>query len=120
MSGRLPYPPALALIAIGVMSLAAAARADDAVVGDGTPASCTDAALDAALIQIYFGGSQGGRVSFNCGTTPVTIALASSKLLDAGVDTEIDGGGPHHARCGQPASPFRGSRHRYPRSPCAG
>ena len=93
MSGRLPYPPALALIAIGAMSLPAAARADDAVVGDGTPASCTDAAFDAAILQVYFGGSQGGRVSFNCGMTPVTIALASSKLLDAGVATEIDGGG---------------------------
>ena len=73
--------------------LALPARADDAVVGNGTPESCTDAALDDAIFQVYFGGSQGGRVSFDCGSAPVTIVIASSKILDAGVATEIDGGG---------------------------
>jgi hypothetical protein len=75
------------------LGFAAPSRADDAVVGSGTPASCSDAALDDAIFQVYFGGTQGGRVTFNCGAAPVTIAITSSKILDAGVATEIDGGG---------------------------
>jgi len=55
------------------------------VVGDGTPASCTEAALRAAL-------SGGGRVTFNCGSQPTTITLTSELQLT--YDTEIDGGGP--------------------------
>ena len=54
------------------------------VVGSGTPASCTEAALDAAL-------AEGGDVSFNCGSAPHTIPIAFPMELDA--DTRIDGGG---------------------------
>lgn len=53
------------------------------VVGDGTPASCTEAALDAAL-------EAGGQVSFACGG-PATIVVTARKRL-AG-DLAIDGGG---------------------------
>ncbi|ABU58329.1 choice-of-anchor Q domain-containing protein [Roseiflexus castenholzii] len=55
------------------------------VVGDGTPASCTEAALRAAV-------AGGGLVTFNCGPQPVTITL--SRQLELRQNTEIDGGGP--------------------------
>jgi len=54
------------------------------VVGTGSPASCTEAALNAAL-------SGGGLVTFNCGTGGHTITVTSEKAIAA--DTEIDGGG---------------------------
>lgn len=53
------------------------------VVGDGTPGSCTEAALTAAL-------SGGGVVSFNCGG-PQTILITSQKTISQ--DTLIQGGG---------------------------
>ncbi len=53
------------------------------VVGDGTPASCTDAAFNAAL-------SGGGAVTFNCGPNPHTIVLSNAKTISA--DTQVDGG----------------------------
>lgn len=63
----------------GALSISAAG-----VVGTGTPASCTEAALDAALVG-------GGVITFNCGASPHTIALTGSKTIrDA---TNIDGGG---------------------------
>jgi hypothetical protein len=52
-------------------------------VGDGTPASCTDAALLAALIG-------GGTISFDCGANPHNI-IASTYVI--ATDTVIDGGG---------------------------
>jgi hypothetical protein len=54
------------------------------VVGDGTPESCTEAALDAAI-------ASGGVIVFDCGPDPVTIALTSAKAITA--DTVVDGGG---------------------------
>lgn len=54
------------------------------VVGRGTPASCTEAALDAAL-------AGGGLVTFNCGSDSVTITITSTKMIAQ--DTTIDGGG---------------------------
>ena len=53
------------------------------VVGTGTPASCTEAALDTAL-------AGGGAVAFNCGGA-ATIVITSVKTINA--DTQIDGGG---------------------------
>jgi hypothetical protein len=55
-----------------------------AVVGTGTAASCTEAALDKAL-------AKGGVVTFDCGAAPVTITVTSEKALKQ--DTVIDGGG---------------------------
>jgi hypothetical protein len=55
------------------------------IVGTGTAASCTFAALDAAVVR-------GGVITFNCGATPVTIAIGSTMNLPTGVDTVIDGG----------------------------
>lgn len=77
-----------ALIALAVLSLLAfgalhAAPAHAAgVVGTGTPASCTEGALNTAL-------AGGGQVTFNCGVAPHTITLTSNK--DIAVDTTIDG-----------------------------
>jgi hypothetical protein len=53
------------------------------VVGTGTPGSCTEAALDAAL-------ATGGGVSFNCGPAVHTITTTSAKTIDT--PTQIDGG----------------------------
>lgn len=54
------------------------------VVGNGTPASCTEIAFEAALVG-------GGQVTFNCGPNPVSIHLTTTKLIT--LDTQIDGGG---------------------------
>lgn len=62
-------------------------RAADAVVGDGSPESCTEAAFDTALAAA---GGGGGTITFNCGPNPHTILLTNTKTLTD--DTIIDGG----------------------------
>ncbi len=52
------------------------------VVGDGTPASCTEQAFDFAL-------TTGGSISFNCGG-PKTLIFSGEKIIN--IDTAIDGG----------------------------
>src|SRR5215216_6698668 len=54
------------------------------IVGGGTPISCNEAALDAALLG-------GGAISFDCGAAPVTIDITTSKTISA--DTQINGAG---------------------------
>ncbi len=54
------------------------------VVGNGTPASCTAAALTTAL-------SGGGTVTFNCGPAPHIITPTAVQTITT--DTTIDGGG---------------------------
>lgn len=72
--------------------LCAMASADNVVVGDGTPASCTEAGLDAALVTLVVGNqAPGGRLDFSCGAAPHTIALSAQKFLSGQV--VIDGGG---------------------------
>jgi hypothetical protein len=69
------------------------------VVGTGTPASCTFAALAAAV-------SQGGIITFDCGSAPVTIPVTASltppattsgaarhTVIDGGNLVTLDGGG---------------------------
>ncbi|MBK8599125.1 MAG: right-handed parallel beta-helix repeat-containing protein [Holophagales bacterium] len=56
------------------------------VVGNGTPGSCTEAALNAAL-------SGGGIVTFSCGGSAVTIPITSTKTISAALATDVDGGG---------------------------
>lgn len=53
------------------------------VVGTGTPASCTEAALDAAV-------AKGGIVTFDCGSAPTTITVTAEVPVTA--NTTIDGG----------------------------
>jgi predicted outer membrane repeat protein len=64
------------------------ARAANAVVGSGTPASCTEATFTAALATANTGG---GVITFNCGSDPHTILFSSTKTLQNGV--ELDGAG---------------------------
>jgi hypothetical protein len=56
------------------------------VVGTGSAGSCTEAALRAAA-------AQGGIITFNCGLSPVSIAITQSITLPTNVATVIDGGG---------------------------
>jgi hypothetical protein len=80
------------LISVAILLAVHPVRADDVVVGNGTPASCTEAALDAALAQLYPGPTfPGGTLTFNCGPNPHTIVLSGQKYLDYA--TIVDGGG---------------------------
>ncbi|MFS4460633.1 hypothetical protein [Bdellovibrio sp. HCB2-146] len=56
------------------------------VIGTGTPASCTFAALKSAV-------AAGGIITFNCGPSPVTIPVTATMNLPTNVNTVIDGGG---------------------------
>jgi len=55
-----------------------------ATVGDGSAASCTEAALRAAV-------EANGVVKFNCGPAPATIAISRTIDVPTGRDTVIDG-----------------------------
>jgi hypothetical protein len=54
-------------------------------VGTGTPASCTFAALNAAV-------ANAGAITFNCGDAPITIPVTATMKLSTTKDTVIDGG----------------------------
>ncbi len=57
------------------------------VVGSGTSASCTGAAVVAAV-------AQGGVITFNCGPAALTITLSSTaKVFNDKPDVTLDGGG---------------------------
>lgn len=59
----------------------------DHVVGNGTPASCTSAAVVAAV-------AAGGVITFSCGPDPVVITMAATaKLRNASARVVLDGGG---------------------------
>jgi hypothetical protein len=60
----------------------------DRVIGDGTPASCTSAAVVEAV-------AAGGVITFSCGPDPVTVTMAqTAKVVNAnGPEIVLDGGG---------------------------
>ncbi|MBS2964152.1 hypothetical protein KGA66_13925 [Actinocrinis puniceicyclus] len=59
----------------------------DHVVGHGTPASCTSAAVVAAV-------ASGGVITFDCGPGPVVITMAATaKVRNAATRVVLDGGG---------------------------
>jgi hypothetical protein len=60
----------------------------DHVIGSGTSASCTSAAVVAAV-------AAGGVITFNCGSAPVTIQMTATAQIfnNAASTTIIDGGG---------------------------
>jgi hypothetical protein len=59
----------------------------DRVVGSGSPAGCTSAAVVAAV-------AAGGVITFDCGPAPVTIAMTqTAKIVNAHPRTVLDGGG---------------------------
>ena len=68
----------------------------DHVIGNGTPASCTSAAVVSTV-------AQGGIITFDCGPDPVTIVLNQTAkifnnpgpviVIDGGGKVTLDGGG---------------------------
>ena len=58
------------------------------VIGDGTPASCTSAAVVSTI-------ALGGIIKFNCGADPLTITLTETAKIynNTGPEIVIDGGG---------------------------
>ena len=78
------------VICIGIFCALVSIRplhAADAVVGDGTPASCTEANFAAALNTVQISGT----ITFNCGGT-AAISLSASKIIASGSAVTIDGG----------------------------
>ena len=71
-------PPASCVDPVGLVDTSS----PDQVVGDGSPGSCTEAALNDAL-------AAGGIVTFSCGEKPVTIGVTAP--LAVTVDAVIDG-----------------------------
>jgi predicted outer membrane repeat protein len=66
-------------------ALANSLQPQAAVVGDGTPASCTNQALADAL-------AVGGLISFNCGLLPHTIPV-TTLIIDDDMQITLDGNG---------------------------
>ena len=57
------------------------------VIGNGTPASCTSAAVVKAV-------AEGGMITFDCGPKPVTITMnATAKVVNTSHRVVLDGGG---------------------------
>ncbi len=78
-------PSRVVLVGLLILSMASASPAHaGGVVGSGARSSCTEDALDAALVG-------GGTVTFNCGSQPFTITVTSPKVIVVG--TTLDGGG---------------------------
>jgi len=71
----------------GVPTMAQAASTSNptAVIGNGTAASCTFAALQTAA-------TAGGVITFNCGADPVTILVTATLNVPSTKNTVIDGG----------------------------
>lgn len=82
---------AVALAGLGALITAQPARAD-AIVGNGSPESCTEAAFNIAL-------QTGGKITFNCGASSTIISLTQRYILwnpvwlDGGGLVEFRGGG---------------------------
>jgi hypothetical protein len=75
-----------AVCAAVLVTSAASTALAAGVVGTGTTASCTDAALDAALVG-------GGLVTFNCGGPALIDISTGTGTKTIGADTTVDGGG---------------------------
>jgi hypothetical protein len=74
-------------LAVGLASSLCATSASATVVGTGTPAGCTSAAVVAAV-------AQGGTISFDCGPGAVTIDMAqTAKVVNTSPSVVLDGGG---------------------------
>ena len=66
---------------------AVSTRHPNHVIGSGSPASCTSAAVVRAV-------AKGGIITFNCGPKPVTITMtATAKVVNTHHRTVLDGGG---------------------------
>jgi len=78
--------PVVSVLASLVLAAGAASPVLACVVGTGTSASCTEAALDNCMPGFL---DFDGTVTFDCGTAPVTITVTSTKHINA--DTTIEG-----------------------------
>ncbi len=76
-----PTTPGTSSCALPISAVKTAGNTN--VVGDGTPASCTESAFEQAI-------AAGGVVTFNCGAAPYRLVLSSTKSITK--DTVIDGG----------------------------
>src|SRR5437660_11008402 len=86
LDGRLPG----LLLLVVLLVLPRPALADKPIiVGDGTAASCTEAALANALAVA--GSVGGGRTQVHCGDAPATITVATTLVIPN--NTTINGGG---------------------------
>ena len=57
------------------------------IIGNGTPASCTSAAVVRAV-------AEGGVITFSCGPNPVTITMtATARVVNTSQQVVLDGGG---------------------------
>ncbi len=86
-SGGVPAPAPPPVATAGVCTPPATAVDTSTVaasVGNGTPASCTEAALRAAVAAQSV-------VKFNCGASPATIRITSTIAVPAARNTVIDG-----------------------------
>lgn len=79
---------AVVLLLLACLASVRPAQAANAVVGNGSPASCTETAFDNALVTASNGG---GVITFNCGQATKTIALTTAKIVNLG-NVTIDGG----------------------------
>lgn len=83
-----PPPPSVTCTAPGLYSVSNPTT----IIGSGTPASCTQAALQAAA-------NTGGIIVFNCGPSATTIPITSpiiftkETILDGGGTVTLSGGG---------------------------
>lgn len=81
----------LAVVMLVVLAFSTgSALALDVVVGDGSGASCTEAALNSAVASLNT--ASGGTLTFNCGGA-VTIPLTTQKRFTQTGTYVIDGGG---------------------------
>jgi hypothetical protein len=79
-----PAPPTNPVTSSCTAPISAVNTAGNAnVVGNGTPASCTESAFEQAI-------AAGGAITFNCGSAPYVLTLTSTKTVTQ--DTVIDGG----------------------------
>lgn len=77
-NGHVPVPPA---------GRAVSTSHPNHVIGRGTPAGCTSAAVVRAV-------AEGGVITFNCGPKPVTITMtATAKVVNTSHRVVLDGGG---------------------------
>lgn len=68
------------------------AHAANAVVGNGSPGSCNESALNQAVNTVNNTG--GGTITFNCGSANHTIFITSQKVFSSsGASYIVDGGG---------------------------
>jgi len=85
--GGVSLPRPTTLCALPTEGALVDTSAPDHTVGDGTPASCTEAALRSAI-------ALGGSIAFDCGAAPITITVSSElRVSNAAPALVIDGGG---------------------------